>query len=54
MRVHRVIAKPLGGAAAMLLAASPAGAEAAHFTEHYTVGFSEPSLTPCEPPLSGS
>ena len=52
MRVHRVIAA-LGGAAAMLLAASPAGAEAAHFTEHYTVGFSEPSLTPCEPPLTG-
>jgi len=52
MRIHRVIAA-LAGAAGLLLTASPAGAEAAHFTDHYTVGFSEPSLTPCDPPLSG-
>jgi hypothetical protein len=52
MRCHRVIAT-LGGAAALLLTGSPAGAEAAHVTQHYTVGFSEPSVTPCEPPLTG-
>jgi hypothetical protein len=52
MRFHRVIAA-LGGAAALLLTALPAGAQAAHITQHYTVGFTEPSATPCEPPLTG-
>jgi hypothetical protein len=52
MRFHPAIAM-LGGAAALLLTASPAGAEAAHITQHYSVGFSEPSLTPCDPPLAG-
>jgi hypothetical protein len=52
MRFHRAMAM-LGGAAALLLIASPAGAEAAHFTDHYTVGFTEPSVTPCDPPLPG-
>jgi hypothetical protein len=52
MGFHRVIAA-LGGAAALLLTAAPAGAQPEHITEHYSVGFSEPSLTPCEPPLSG-
>jgi hypothetical protein len=52
MRFHRVIAT-LGGAAALLLTASPAGAQAAHITQHYSVGFTEPSVTPCEPPLLG-
>jgi hypothetical protein len=52
MRFHRVIAA-FGGAAALLLTAAPAGARAVHITDHYTVGFSEPSVTPCEPPLAG-
>jgi hypothetical protein len=52
MRFHRVIVA-LGGAAALLLAASPAGAQADHITNHYSVGFSEPSVTPCDPPLAG-
>src|SRR5262245_8693507 len=52
MRFHRVLAT-LGCAAALLLTASAAGAEAAHFTDHYSVGFSEPSATPCDPPLPG-
>ena len=52
MRLHRVVAV-LGGAAALLLAAAPADAQAEHITDHYSVGFSEPSLTPCDPPLAG-
>ena len=56
MGFHRVMAA-LGGAAALLLvagiAASPAGAQPFHVTDHYSVGFSEPSVTPCEPPLTG-
>jgi len=52
MGFHRVIAV-LGGAAVLLLAGAPAGAQAEHVTEHYTVGFSEPSVTPCDPPLDG-
>jgi hypothetical protein len=52
MRFHRVIAA-LGGAAALLFTAGPAGAQAFHVTDHYTVGFSEPSVTPCDPPLTG-
>lgn len=53
MRFHRVIAA-LGGAAALLLTAAPAGAQAEHITVHYSVGFTEPSVTPCEPPLTGA
>ena len=52
MRFHRVIAV-LGGAAALLVSASPAGAQAVHIKDHYSLGFSEPSATPCEPPLPG-
>ena len=52
MRVHRVIAA-LGGAAALLFTVAPAGAQADHVTDHYSFGFSEPSVTPCEPPLAG-
>jgi hypothetical protein len=52
MRFHRVIAA-LGGAAALLFAAAPAGAQAVHVTEHYSVGFNEPAVSPCEPPLIG-
>jgi hypothetical protein len=53
MRFHRVIAA-LGGAAALLLSTAPAGAQALHITNHYSVGFTEPSVTPCDPPLTGA
>jgi hypothetical protein len=52
MGFHRVIAV-FGGAAALVLVGAPAGAAAEHVTEHYSVGFSEPSETPCDPPLDG-
>ena len=52
MRFHRVIAT-LGGAAALLLTASPAGAQAAHITQHYSVEFTAPSANPCNPSVTG-
>ena len=52
MRIHRVIAA-LGGAAALLLAAAPAGAQAEPITEHYTVEFTVPSANPCNPSITG-
>jgi hypothetical protein len=52
MGFHRVIAA-LGGAAVLLLSGAPVGAQAEHVTVHYSVGLSEPSVTPCDPPLDG-
>jgi hypothetical protein len=52
MRFHRAIAA-LGGAAALMLIAAPAGAQAEHETEHFSFEFSEPSVTPCDPSITG-
>jgi hypothetical protein len=52
MRFHRVIAA-LGGAAALMLTAAPAGAQAEHITEHYSVEFTAPSANPCNPSITG-
>jgi hypothetical protein len=43
----------LGGAAALLLTASPAGAEETRITLHHSVAYSQPWVIPCEPPLAG-
>jgi hypothetical protein len=53
MKISRIIGT-LGGAAALLLTAAPAGAQALHVTDHYSIGFTEPSVTPCDPPLTGA
>jgi hypothetical protein len=53
MRFHRTIAA-LGGAAALLVTAAPAGAQATQETEHYSFELSLPSLSPCDdPPYTG-
>jgi hypothetical protein len=52
MKLNRIIAA-LGGGAALLLTAAPAGAQAVHITDHYSVGFTELAVSPCEPPLVG-
>jgi hypothetical protein len=52
MGSHRVVAV-LCGAAVLLLSGAPVGAQAEHVTVHYSVGLSEPSVTPCDPPLDG-
>jgi hypothetical protein len=43
----------LGGAAAVLLTAAPAGAQAEHINDHYTVEFTQPSANPCNPSVTG-
>ncbi len=53
MRVHRIIAA-LGGGAALLLTAAPAGAQADHGTFHEHIEFSEPSVAPCDPSNTGT
>jgi hypothetical protein len=53
MEINRIIGT-LGGAAALLLTTAPAGAQALHVTDHYSIGFTEPSVTPCDPPLTGA
>jgi hypothetical protein len=54
MRVHRIIAA-LGGAAALLLTAAPAGAQAEHIKEHYSVAFTDPAgSNPCNPSITGA
>jgi len=52
MRIHRTIAA-LGGAAALLLAAAPAGAQAEQQTQHFSFAFSEPSVNVCIPSITG-
>jgi len=53
MRVHRIIAA-LGGAAALLLTAAPAGAQAEQETQHFSFEFTEdPSVNPCVPSITG-
>lgn len=53
MRLHRTIAA-LGGAAALLVTAAPAGAQATQETEHYSFELSLPFLSPCDdPPYTG-
>jgi hypothetical protein len=47
MGFHRTIAT-LGGAAMVLLSGAPAGAEAVHSTDHYSVSFTEPGSNPCD------
>jgi hypothetical protein len=49
MRFHRTIAA-LGGVAALLVTAAPAGAEATHVTEHYSFELSLPFAAPCDDP----
>jgi len=46
MGFHPIIAA-LGGAAMLLLSGAPAGAEAVHSTDHYSVSFTEPGSNPC-------
>jgi hypothetical protein len=52
MRFHRVIAA-LGGAAALLLTAAPAGAQAEQETQHFSFEFTEPSVNVCVPSITG-
>jgi hypothetical protein len=52
MKFHRVIAA-LGGAAALLLTAAPAGAQAEQETQHFSFEFTEPSVNPCVPSITG-
>ena len=52
MRIHRIIAV-LGGAAALMLAAGPAGAQAEQETQHFSFEFSEPSVNLCIPSITG-
>ena len=53
MRFHRTMAA-LGGAAALLVTATPAGAQATHETDHYSFELSFPFLAPCDdPPYTG-
>jgi hypothetical protein len=52
MRFHRTIAA-LGGAAALLLTAAPAGAQAEQETQHFSFEFTEPSVNPCIPSITG-
>jgi hypothetical protein len=53
MRFHRTIAA-LSGAAALLVPAAPAGAQATHETDHYSFEVSLPFVAPCDdPPYTG-
>jgi hypothetical protein len=51
MRFHRTIAA-IGGAAALLLTAAPAGAQPIHITQHSSFQFSEPTVAPCDPSIT--
>jgi len=49
MRIHRTIAA-LGGAAALMLTAAPAGAQADQVTQHFSFAFTDPAGgNPCNP-----
>jgi hypothetical protein len=53
MRIHRTIAA-LGGAAALMLTAAPAGAQADQVTQHFSFAFSDPAgVNPCIPSITG-
>jgi hypothetical protein len=52
MTLHRTIAA-LGGAAALMLTAAPASAQAEQETQHFSFEFSEPSVNVCIPSITG-